>query len=125
MTRKIKSIQWPCKIDQIPPNAPYFEDANLLIAADCAAFAYSAFHQDFIKNHVTVSVCGRSGDTDYYEKLVRIIKENNVKSVKVVIMDVGCCEGVANLAKRAIRESGKFVPWNIVKISTDGRVVDF
>ena len=125
MIQKIKNIQWPCKIDQIPINAPYFEDANLLIAADCAAFAYTAFHQDFIRNHVTLSICARAGEKDYSDKLMRIIKENNIKSVKVAIMDVGCCEKIEEIAKRAIKESGKFVPWQIVKISTDGKIVDF
>jgi len=116
--------QWPCQIKLVPVNAPYFEGANLLIAADCTAYAYGCFHADFIRNHITLIGCPKLDEGDYAEKLTRIIKENNIKSVKIVRMEVPCCGGLENAVKRALQNSGKFIPWQVVTISTDGRIVD-
>lgn len=116
--------QWPCQIKLVPPNAPYFDGANLLIAADCTAYAYGSFHEDFIKNHITIIGCPKLDEGDYAEKLTAIIKNNNIKSVKIVRMEVPCCGGIENAAKRAIMASGKFIPWQVVTISTDGRILD-
>lgn len=117
-------MQWPCQIKLVPVNAPYFDNANLLIAADCTAYAYGNFHNDFIKNHITIVGCPKLDEGDYAEKLTAIIKNNNIKSVKIVRMEVPCCGGIENAAKRAIQASGKFIPWQVVTISTDGRILD-
>lgn len=116
--------QWPCQIKLVPVNAPYFEGANLLIAADCTAYAYGNFHNDFIKNHITLIGCPKLDEGDYADKLTRIISENNIKSVKIVRMEVPCCSGIENAVKRALQTSGKFIPWQVVIISTDGRILD-
>ena len=116
--------QWPCQIKLVPVNAPYFENANLLIAADCTAFAYGNFHQDFIRNHITLIGCPKLDEGDYSEKLSRIISENNIKSVKVVRMEVPCCGGLENAVKKALMESGKFIPWQVVTITTDGKIIE-
>lgn len=114
--------QWPVQIKLVPANAPYFEDANLLIAADCTAFAYGNFHNDFIRNHITLVGCPKLDEGDYTEKLAEIITNNNIKSVKIVRMEVPCCSGIENAAKNAIKRSGKFLPWQVVVISTDGKI---
>lgn len=116
--------QWPVQIKLVPIHAPYFENANLLIAADCTAYAYGNFHQEFIRNHVTLIGCPKLDDGDYSEKLTQIIAGNNIKSVTIVRMEVPCCGGIENAAKEAIRNSGKFLPWRVVTISTDGRILD-
>lgn len=116
--------QWPCQIKLVPTNATYFDGANLLIAADCTAFAYGSFHEDFIKNHITLIGCPKLDNTDYSEKLTEIIKSNNIKSVKVVRMEVPCCGGIENAVKLALMNSGKFIPWQVVTISTDGQILD-
>lgn len=116
--------QWPCQIKLVPTNAPYFDGANLLIAADCTAYAYGNFHEDFIKNHITLIGCPKLDEGDYAEKLTAIIRNNNIKSVKIVRMEVPCCGGLENAAKRAIMASGKFIPWQVVTVSTDGRIID-
>lgn len=116
--------QWPVQIKLVPVNAPYFEDANLLIAADCTAFAYGDFHSEFIRNHITLIGCPKLDGTDYSEKLTQIIAGNNIKSLTVVRMEVPCCGGIENAAKRALQASGKFIPWQVVTISTDGRILD-
>ncbi|MBQ2729169.1 MAG: 4Fe-4S binding protein [Clostridia bacterium] len=116
--------QWPCQIKLIPVNAPYFDGANLLIAADCTAYAYGNFHNDFIRNHVTLIGCPKLDEGDYAEKLTAIIKNNNIKSVKIVRMEVPCCGGIEYAAKRAIKESGKFIPWQVITVSTDGRILN-
>lgn len=116
--------QWPCQIKLVPVNAPYFEGANLLIAADCTAYTYGNFHNDFIRNHITVIGCPKLDEGDYAEKLTAIIKNNNIKSVKIVRMEVPCCGGIENAARRALRESGKFIPWQVVTISTDGKIIE-
>lgn len=116
--------QWPCQIKLVPVNAPYFDGANLLIAADCTAYAYGNFHNDFIRNHITLIGCPKLDEGDYTEKLTAIIKNNNIKSVKVVRMEVPCCSGIENATKRALQASGKFIPWGVVTISTDGKIID-
>lgn len=116
--------QWPCQIKLVPVKAPYFENANLLVAADCTAYAYGNFHNEFIRNHITVIGCPKLDDIDYTEKLTAIIANNNIKSVTVVRMEVPCCGGIENAVKRALQASGKFIPWRIVTISTDGRILD-
>lgn len=115
--------QWPVQIKLVPVNAPYFDGANLLVAADCTAFAYGNFHQEFIRNHVTIVGCPKLDSVDYTEKLTEIIKNNNIKSVKVVRMEVPCCGGIENAVKQALMNSGKMIPWQIVTISTDGRIL--
>ena len=117
-------MQWPVQIKLVPVNAPYFDGANLLVAADCTAYAYGNFHQEFIRNHVTLIGCPKLDATDYAEKLTEIIKNNNIKSVTVTRMQVPCCGGIENAVKRALMESGKFIPWRVVTISTDGRILD-
>ena len=117
-------MQWPCQIKLIPANAPYFENANLLIAADCTAYAYAAFHTDFMRNHITLIGCPKLDAGDYTEKLTRIIAENNIKSVRIVRMEVPCCGGLEAAAKNALRNAGKFIPWQVVTISTDGKILD-
>lgn len=116
--------QWPCQIKLVPVNAPYFDGANLLIAADCTAFAYGNFHNEFIRNHITLIGCPKLDMGDYAEKLTAIIKGNDIKSVKVVRMEVPCCGGIENAVKRALQASGKFIPWQVVTISTDGKILD-
>ncbi len=116
--------QWPCQIKLVPVNAPYFDNANLLVAADCTAFAYGNFHNDFIRNHITLIGCPKLDAGDYTEKLAEIIKNNNIKSVKVARMEVPCCGGLENAVKRALQQSGKFIPWQVVTITTDGKILD-
>jgi len=116
--------QWPVQIKLAPVNAPYFKDANLLVAADCTAYAYGDFHNRFIKNRVTLIGCPKLDETDYSEKLTAIIKNNNIKSVKVVRMEVPCCGGIENAVRQALINSGKMIPWEVVTISTDGKILD-
>lgn len=122
-TMEAQLSQWPVQIKLVPINAPYFDGANLLIAADCTAFAYGNFHQEFIRNHVTLIGCPKLDAGDYSEKLTEIIKNNNIKSVKVVRMEVPCCGGIENAVKQALMNSGKMIPWQVVTISTDGRIL--
>ena len=117
-------MQWPCQIKLVPVNAPYFDNADLLIAADCTAYAYGNFHNEFIRNHITLIGCPKLDEGDYAEKLTAIIANNNIKSVKIVRMEVPCCGGIENAAKRALQASGKFIPWQVVTISTDGRILE-
>ena len=116
--------QWPVQIKLVPVNAPYFDKANLLIAADCTAYAYGNFHNEFIRNHITLIGCPKLDEGDYAEKLTAIIANNNIKSVTIVRMEVPCCGGIENAAKRALQASGKFIPWRVVTISTDGRIIE-
>lgn len=115
--------QWPVQIKLVPVNAPYFDNANLLVAADCTAYAYANFHQDFIRNRITVVGCPKLDDVNYADKLTAIIANNNIKSVTVVRMEVPCCGGIENAVKLALQQSGKFIPWQVVTISTDGRIL--
>lgn len=121
---KSRLSQWPVQIKLVPVNAPYFDGANLLIAADCTAYAYGNFHEKFIRNHITVVGCPKLDDVDYSEKLTEIIKNNEIKSVTIVRMEVPCCGGLENAAKKALQASGKFIPWQVVTISTDGKILD-
>ena len=116
--------QWPVQIKLVPLRAPYFEHANLLIAADCTAYAYGNFHNDFIRNHITLIGCPKLDEGDYAEKLTEIIRSNNIKSVTIVRMEVPCCGGIEHAAKKALQASGKFIPWRVVTISTDGRILE-
>jgi len=112
--------QWPVQIKLVPTNAPYFKDADLLIAADCTAYAYAGFHQKFIKNKITLIGCPKLDMTDYSEKLTSIITDNDIKSVTIVRMEVPCCGGIEQAATQALKNSGKFLPWQVVTISVDG-----
>ena len=116
--------QWPVQIKLAPVQAPYFNEAKLLIAADCSAYAYANFHQKFIKGHITLVGCPKLDGVDYAEKLSEIIKNNTIKAVTIVRMEVPCCGGLENAAKRALQESGKFIPWQVVTISTTGKILD-
>lgn len=116
--------QWPVQIKLVPVNAPYFHDANLLIAADCTAYAYGDFHNKFIKNRITLIGCPKLDDVDYSDKLTAIIAENEIKSVTIVRMEVPCCGGLEFAAKKALQNSGRFIPWQVVTVSTDGRLLD-
>ena len=116
--------QWPVQIKLVPINAPYFAGAKLLIAADCTAYAYAAVHERFIRGHITLVGCPKLDDVDYSEKLTAIIRSNDIQEVTVVRMEVPCCGGLENAAKRALQASGKFIPWQVVTISTDGRILD-
>ena len=116
--------QWPVQIKLVPVNAPYFDGAKLLIAADCTAYACAAFHEEFIRGRITLVGCPKLDGVDYSEKLTEIIRNNDIKSVTVVRMEVPCCGGLENAAKTALQNSGKFIPWQVVTISTDGRIVD-
>ncbi len=115
--------QWPVQIKLAPVNAPCFDGADLLIAADCAAYAYGDFHNRFIRNRVTLIGCPKLDAVDYAEKLTAIIRDNDVRSVTVVRMEVPCCGGIENAVKRALQNSGKFIPWQVVTVSTDGRIL--
>ncbi len=116
--------QWPVQIKLVPVNAPYFDGAKLLVAADCTAFAYGNFHNEFIHNHITLIGCPKLDMVDYTEKLTAIIRDNDIKSVTVVRMEVPCCSGIENAVKNALQKSGKFIPWRVVTISTDGKILD-
>ena len=112
------------QIKLAPVNAPWFEGAKLLIAADCTAYAYGNFHQDFIRDHVTLVGCPKLDSVDYSQKLTEILKNNDIRSVTVVRMEVPCCGGIELAVKKALMASGKFIPWSVVTISTDGRIID-
>ena len=112
------------QIKLAPVNAPWFDGAKLLVAADCTAYAYANFHQDFIKGRITLVGCPKLDSVDYSEKLTDILKYNDIRSVTVVRMEVPCCGGLENAVKKALQNSGKFIPWNVVTISTDGNILD-
>ncbi len=116
--------QWPVQIKLVPVNAPYFDGADLLIAADCTAYAYGNFHNDFIKNRITLIGCPKLDEGDYSEKLTQIIAQNDIKSVTIVRMEVPCCGGIEYAAKKALMSSGKFIPWSVITISTDGHILE-
>ena len=116
--------QWPVQIKLVPVKAPYFNGAKLLVAADCTAYAYSNFHQEFIRGHITLIGCPKLDEGDYGEKLTQILAGNDIKSVTIVRMEVPCCGGLENAVRRALQASGKFIPWNVVTVSTDGRLLD-
>ena len=116
--------QWPVQIKLVPVNAPWFDGAKLLVAADCTAYAYASFHQDFIKGHITLVGCPKLDAVDYAIKLTEIIRNNGIRSVTVVRMEVPCCGGIENAVKTALHHSGKFIPWNVVTIATDGSLIE-
>ena len=116
--------QWPVQIKLVPVNAPYFDGANLLVAADCTAYAYASFHQEFIRKHITLIGCPKLDSVDYADKLTAILANNDIRSVTVVRMEVPCCGGIENAVKKALMTSGKLIPWRVVTVSTDGRILD-
>ena len=116
--------QWPCQLKLVPLNAPYLDNAHLLIAADCTAFAYPSIHQTFMRNKITLIACPKLDDLDYSEKLTAILKQHEIKSVTVLKMEVPCCGGIVQAVKKALSNSGKMIPWNVVTISTDGRILE-
>ena len=116
--------QWPCQIKLAPVNAPYFDGARLLIAADCAAYAYAGIHEDFMAGKVTLIGCPKLDNVDYSEKLSQIIAHNDIQSVTILRMEVPCCGGLEMAAKKALQQSGKFIPWQVVTLSVDGKILD-
>ena len=124
-TDQVSKLQnWPVQIKLAPVCAPYFNGAKLLIAADCTAYAYASFHQDFIRNKVTLIGCPKLDQVDYSEKLTAIIQNNNIQSVTIVRMEVPCCGGLEMAAKKALQNSWKFIPWQVVTISIDGKILE-
>lgn len=117
-------MQWPVQIKLVPVNAPYFDNANLLVAADCTAYAYGNFHNEFMRNKVTIIGCPKLDAGEYSEKLTAILRENNIKSVTVARMEVPCCGGIEHAVKQALMNCGKMIPWQVVTISTDGNILD-
>ncbi|MBR3277235.1 MAG: 4Fe-4S binding protein [Eubacterium sp.] len=116
--------QWPCQIKLVPVNAPYFNGAKLLIAADCTAYAYANIHEEFMKDKITLIGCPKLDSVDYSEKLTAIIRDNDIKSVTVLRMEVPCCGGIEFMVKNALKESGKFIPWQVVTVGIDGNILD-
>lgn len=116
--------QWPIQIKLVPVKAPYFNKARILIAATCTAYAYASFHEQFIKDHITLIGCPKLDDVDYSIKLKEIISNNDIKSVTIVRMEVPCCGGLEYATKVALQQSGKFIPWQVVTISIDGKILD-
>ena len=116
--------QWPCQIKLAPVNAPYFAGAKLLIAADCTAYAYANMHEDFMRGKITLIGCPKLDNIDYSEKLTAIIQNNDIQSVTIVRMEVPCCGGLEQAAKKALQNSGKFIPWQVVTLSVDGKILD-
>lgn len=124
MQEQSQLSQWPCQIRLVPVKAPYLQGAKLLVAADCTAYAYANFHQEFMRGKVTIVGCPKLDPVDYSEKLTEILRENDIKSVTIVRMEVPCCGGLEMAAKKALQESGKFIPWQVVTLSLDGRIID-
>ena len=116
--------QWPVQMKLVPLQAPYFQGAKLLIAADCTAFAYANLHREFMKGKITLIGCPKLDSVDYSEKLTQILSDNDIRSLTIVRMEVPCCGGLEMAAKKALQASGKFIPWQVVTISTDGRILD-
>ena len=115
---------WPVQIKLAPMRSSYFDGARLLIAADCTAYAYTNFHQEFIREHVTLVGCPKLDGIDYSMKLTHILRDNDIRSVTVVRMEVPCCGGIEFAVKKALQASGKLIPWSVVTISTDGKIID-
>ena len=116
--------QWPVQIKLAPINAPYFQHAKLLIAADCTAFAYADFHEKFMKNHVTLVGCPKLDAVDYSQKLTEILKANDIQSITVVRMEVPCCGGMDLAVRKALQASGKMIPWQVYTLSTEGQILE-
>lgn len=122
--RNQRSLQrWPVQIKLVPTSAPYFDGAKLLIAADCTAYAYASFHEDFKNEKIVLVGCPKLDSVDYSEKLEEIIRSNNITEVTIVRMEVPCCGGLEMAAKRALQNSGKFIPWQVATISVDGKIL--
>ena len=115
--------QWPVQIQLVAPRAPYFDGAHLLVAADCTAYAYGDFHERFIRGRVTLVGCPKLDSVDYTDKLTAILRDNDIRSLTIVRMEVPCCGGLENAAKTALQRSGKFIPWQVITISTDGEIL--
>lgn len=114
--------QWPCQLQLVSVNAPYFEQAHVLIAADCAAYACADMHAKFMRNKITLIGCPKLDESNYAEKLAEILKLHEIKSITIVRMEVPCCGGLVNAVKEAIIKSGKLIPWSVTVIGTDGNV---
>lgn len=123
-TQESMLAQWPCQIKLVPVNAPYFDGANLLVSADCSAYAYHNYHDKFMRNRVTLIGCPKLDAGDYAEKLTHIIANNNIESVTVTRMEVPCCGGLESAVVNALKNSCKMIPWQVVTISTDGRIIE-
>lgn len=117
-------MQWPVQIKLAPIHAPYYENANLLIAADCTAYAYANFHRDWMRGRITLIGCPKLDSVDYSEKLTEILKQNKIKSLTVVRMEVPCCGGLEHAATQALKDSGKFIPWRVVTFTTQGEILE-
>ena len=116
--------QWPCQIQMVPANAPYLDGANLLIAADCAAYAHAGFHQDFMRGRITLVGCPKSDSAELTVKLTEILEQNHIQSITVVRMEVACCSAMEAAVKKALQASGKDTEWQIVTLTTDGKIVN-
>ena len=116
--------QWPCQIKLVPVNAPYFQGAKLLIAADCTAYARADFHQRFMRGRITLIGCPKLDEGDYAEKLTEILRRNDIRELTIVRMDVPCCGGMQRAAETALRQSGKFIPWQVVTLGRDGNILE-
>jgi len=116
--------QWPCQIKLVPVNAPYFDNAHLLVAADCTAYAYHNIHDNFMSGKITIIGCPKLDDENYANKMTEIFKAHKIKSVTVLRMEVPCCSGIANMVKQALANSGKIIPWSVVTASIDGCILD-
>ena len=116
--------QWPCQLKLVPVNAPYFDNAHLLVAADCTAYAYANIHQDFMRNRITLIGCPKLDAVDYTDKLTAILENHEIKSITVLRMEVPCCSGIVNAVRNALQKSGKIIPWQVVTISPDGNIVE-
>ena len=116
-------MNWPVQIKLVPVCAPYFDGADLLIAADCTAYAYAGFHREFLKDRVTLIGCPKLDAIDYSTKLTEIVRNNNIRSVTIVRMEVPCCAGMERAVKMALKESGKKIPVKTVVISTEGEIL--
>lgn len=117
-------MQWPCQLKLVNANSPFFDGAKLLVAADCTAYAYAGLHDDFMRGKITVIACPKLDNVDYTEKLTQIIAENDIKSVTVVRMEVPCCGGIQRAVENALKNSGKFMPWQVVTIARDGKILN-
>ena len=117
-------MQWPVQIKLLPVEAPYYQGAKLLIAADCTAFSRADFHQRFMKGRITLIGCPKLDEGDYAEKLTEIIRRNDIREVTVVRMEVPCCGGIQRAAETALRQSGKFIPWQVVTLGRDGNILE-
>lgn len=116
--------QWPCQIKLVPAGAPYFDNAHILVAADCTAYAYANIHNEFMKNKITLIGCPKLDSIDYSDKLTQILESHEIKSITVLRMEVPCCGGLVAAVKQALINSGKMIPWRVVVIGTDGNLIE-